>query len=225
VHVVHHGLGSDFADLVRASAPARQRAAGDTLRVVGVGRLVPKKGFDTFVRACGVLRDTGVAVSADIVGESGEHEPVVRALVAELGLSEQVRVLGTRSPSQLHRLYQQADVVSLACRVTDNGDRDGIPNVLVEAMACGTPVVSTTVSGIPELVRDGENGLLVRPDDEVALAAAWRRLGDKPALARRLGAAGRETVARDFDGSGVAQLAALFTADSSAQPIPVGVSP
>ncbi len=210
VHVVHHGLSVDFADQV--TVEAADRATGTApLRLLGVGRLVPKKGFDTFVRACAVLRATGVAFRAEIAGEPGEHGPVVRALVAELGLTQHVRLLGTRTPAELAGLYRLADVFSLACRVTDNGDRDGIPNVLVEAMACAVPVVSTDVSGIPELVRNGENGLLVHPDDPEALAGAWLRLADDPALARRLGTAGRETVVSRFDGTASATaLAALF---------------
>src|SRR6185436_9576389 len=92
-----------------------------------------------------------------------------------------------------------------------SGDRDGIPNVLVEAMACGLPVVTTGVSGIPELVSDGANGLLVPPDDPVAVAAALLRLHREPALAARLGAAARATVAGRFDGDRLArQLADLF---------------
>jgi glycosyltransferase involved in cell wall biosynthesis len=95
--------------------------------------------------------------------------------------------------------------------VLDDGDRDGIPNVLVEAMASGLPVVSTSVSGIPELVRDGENGLLVPPDDPVALADALLRLRRDPELAARLASAGRETVRQRFDGELLARrLASLF---------------
>lgn len=233
VHVLYHGLSADFTDLIAAGASELRAVPGPELRILGVGRLVPKKGFDTFVRACAVLRDAGVAFQADIAGEPGEHEPTVRALIDELGLAEHVRLLGPQSPAQLHQLYRQADVFSLACRVTDTGDRDGIPNVMVEAMASGTPVVSTEVSGIPELVQDGENGLLVSPDDPVQLAEAWRRLWDDPALRERLADAGRGTVARDFDGSAsAATLAALFgttspAATASAQgvhPQPVGAA-
>ncbi len=222
VHVVHHGLSVDVADQLAGDAGHRSTGA-PPLRLLGVGRLVPKKGFDTFVRACAVLHDAGVPFRAEIAGEPGVHGTVVRALVAELGLAQHVRLLGTRSPAELAELYRRADVFSLACRVTETGDRDGIPNVLVEAMACAVPVVSTDVSGIPELVRNGENGLLVRPDDPQALAGAWHRLADDPALARRLGAAGRETVVRGFDGSASATaLAALFAPLLDGVPVRAG---
>jgi glycosyltransferase involved in cell wall biosynthesis len=98
----------------------------------------------------------------------------------------------------------------MPCRLLAD-DRDGIPNVLVEAMAAGTPVVATGVSGIPELVQDGVNGVLVAPEDPEALADALLRLHGDPALRGRLASAGRETVARRFDGPAQAErLAELF---------------
>jgi glycosyltransferase involved in cell wall biosynthesis len=111
---------------------------------------------------------------------------------------------------ELSVAYRAADVVCLPCRLLPN-DRDGIPNVLVEAMACGTTVVSTAVSAIPELIDDGRNGLLVDPDDPAALAGALARLHADPALAARLAQAGRETVRERFDGDRMAgELAAIF---------------
>ncbi len=116
----------------------------------------------------------------------------------------------TLSQRELLELYRDSDVAALACRIVDDGDRDGIPNVLVEAMAVGLPVVSTAVSGIPELVRDGQTGLLVPPEDPAALAAALRRLTD-PVLRERLALAGQVLVAQEFDGDALAkQLAGLF---------------
>jgi glycosyltransferase involved in cell wall biosynthesis len=231
VHVIHHGLSSDFTDLTdgtgdrpapRTPSPTAPLTSAPGLRILGVGRLVPKKGFDTFVRACGVLRDAGVPFSAVIAGEDGPSEPLVRSLVTELGLEGSVSLVGPQTPAELLAHYRSASLMSLACRVGDDGDRDGIPNVLVEAMAAGTPVVSTTVSGIPELIEDGVTGLLVPPDDPAALAAAWRRIADDPALAARLSAAGPAVVAERFDGDRLAaRLAELFSA--SAAPALVGV--
>jgi glycosyltransferase involved in cell wall biosynthesis len=179
--------------------------------VVSVGRLVPKKGFDVLANACGVLAERGVSVEATIAGPEGEHAAEVRRIVVERGLDDHVTLAGAMSQSELHSAYLASDVFCLPCRVLDNGDRDGIPNVLVEAMAAGLPVVTTPVSGIPELVRDGENGLLVPPDEPAALADALERLRRDPALAARLGSAGRETVRERFDGEMLArQLASLF---------------
>jgi glycosyltransferase involved in cell wall biosynthesis len=208
VHVVYHGLSTDFVDL--AATPLAYHPK-PRLRILGVGRLVPKKGFDTFVAACALLRAAGVPFEAVIVGESGEHEPLVRRLVAEHGLAGSVTLLGPLSPGRLFEEYRRAGVFSLACRVVADGDRDGIPNVLLEAMACATPVVTTGVSGIPELVENGVNGLLVPPDDPAALAAAWQRVWTDVEFAAGLAAGGRRTVLDRFDGDRLAgELAQLF---------------
>ena len=114
--------------------------------------------------------------------------------------------------ARLYREYQHADVFCLPCRVLDNGDRDGLPNVIMEAMACGLPVITTPVSGIPEIIHDGHNGTLVPPDNAEALANAIQRLSTDAMLARNLGRAGRMTVLEHFDGNKTAiELAQLFT--------------
>jgi glycosyltransferase involved in cell wall biosynthesis len=208
VHRVYHGLNAELARLLEG-APGR--AASPTLRVLGVGRLVPKKGFDVLIEACALLVRADVGVEATIVGEPGEHEAELRRLISAHHLDSIVSLAGPMSQARLQREYERATVFCLPCRVLSNGDRDGIPNVLVEAMACGLPVVTTPVSGIPELVRHETNGLFVAGDDPEALAAALLRLRDDPALATQLGRAGRETVRLRFDGEGLArQLAELF---------------
>ena len=115
------------------------------------------------------------------------------------------------SQSDLFDEYRRSTVFALACRITDDGDRDGIPNVMMEAMAAEVPVVSTAVSGIPELVENDVNGLLVPPEDPEALADAIWRLAKDPALAHRLAAAGARTIAEHFDGELLARhMAELF---------------
>ena len=180
------------------------------LRVVAVGRMVPKKGFDVLVEAVGDLTARGVELELVIAGEDGPDAATIRRLVAER-CPDAVQFTGPLSQCELLALYRGADVFALACRVDADGDRDGIPNVMVEAMAAGLPVVSTAVSGIPELVRDGENGLLVPPEDPGALASALLRLATDGSLRQRLAAAGRETVAERFDGDVLARrMAGLF---------------
>jgi glycosyltransferase involved in cell wall biosynthesis len=198
VHRIYHGLNVEFSSLVREDPPRRPPGDG-ALRVLGVGRLVPKKGFDVFVQACGVLAQRGVPVRATIVGETGEHAAEIDRQIARLGLAERVRRLPAMRQAALYQEYRSATVFCLPCRILDNGDRDGIPNVLLEAMATGLPVVTTNVSGIPELVVDGVSGLLVPPDDPDATAAALLRLFADPQLAVRLGRAGQALVRERFE--------------------------
>jgi glycosyltransferase involved in cell wall biosynthesis len=215
VHCIYHGLNAEFTGLLKQPTPAvlaqPAQTQPDSLRALGVGRLVEKKGFDVLVEACGILRGLSVPFEAVIVGESGEQEALLRQRIGMLGLEQHVRLTGPMEQTRLYEEYRRAGVFCLPCRVLDNGDRDGIPNVLVEAMACGVPVITTSVSGIPEVVRDGVNGQLVPPDDPQALANALLRLTREPHFAQQLAHAGRATVRERFDGERFAiQLAALF---------------
>jgi glycosyltransferase involved in cell wall biosynthesis len=212
VHLVYHGLNPDFARLVGG---ARRPTAPNRFRVLGVGRMVDKKGFDVLVEAVGLLRDRGVDAELVLAGEDGAAAATIDAAVAHRHLGEVVRRTGPVSQPELLELLAGCSVFALACRVTADGDRDGIPNVLVEAMAAGVPVVSTRVSGIPELVTDGVDGVLVEPDDPVAMADALGRLAVDDVARRRLATAGRRTVADRFDGDALArELAALIGAVS-----------
>jgi glycosyltransferase involved in cell wall biosynthesis len=208
IHLVYHGLNADFADLVRAAPdPA---AANGTLRILGVGRLVAKKGFDVLVEACAELRARDIPFEALIVGQDDKHGDVVRGRIEALGLTGRIALPGPMGQADLLREYRRASALAMPCRVLEN-DRDGIPNVLVEAMAAGAPVVATGVSGIPELIAHEENGLLVEPDDPRALADALLRVHEDRELARRMTESGRRTVRERFDGDRLAtRLAELF---------------
>jgi glycosyltransferase involved in cell wall biosynthesis len=202
VHRVYHGLNADFSRLIEADRDAEPAPNG--LRVLGVGRLVAKKGFDVLVDACGVLHRRGVPFEAVIVGPDDDAGPALRARIDELGLAGRIRLEGQMSQAELLEEYRRASAFCLPCRILDNGDRDGIPNVLAEAMAAGAPVVTTPISGIPEIVRDGVNGLLVRPDDPEAVADAVLRLRTDRALAERISREARATVRHEFDGERLA---------------------
>lgn len=210
VHRIYHGVNADFTSLL-ATAAGRTADAG-RLRILGVGRLVPKKGFDLLVEAVGALVRQGVEVDLVLAGADGGHTAELRRRIADHRLEERVRLAGVMDQRRLYEEYRRATVFCLPCRVLDDGDRDGIPNVLVEAMAAGLPVISTPVSGIPELVVHEGNGLLVPPDDVAALAAALLRLHRDPRLAATLGQAGRTAVLERFDGDRLAAtLAGLLT--------------
>jgi glycosyltransferase involved in cell wall biosynthesis len=215
VHRVYHGLNDDFRrfSLLRPAHPTER----GQLCLLAVGRLVRKKGFDVFVEACGLLHRQGVSFEAAIIGEDddvGFNIGVgadLRDRIARLGLTDHVRMLGQLGQREVYDHYRGATVFCLPCRVLDDGDRDGIPNVLLEAMWCGVPVVTTGVSGIPELVEDGTNGLLIPGDDPDALARAIAKLDADRELADRLGRTGRKTVSERFDGDVLARrLATLF---------------
>src|SRR5690606_26356994 len=140
--------------------------------------------------------------------------PLSRALKEQaraLGLESRITWRGAQPQDQVLAAYRAADLFVLPCRIGGDGDRDGLPNVLMEAQSQGLAVVSTPISGVPELIEDGRTGLLVPPQDPAALAAALARLIGDPKLRAELGAAGQAKVRRDFDmQAGVAELARRF---------------
>ena len=210
VHCLYHGLDVEFARL--CGATVRPRQFDRRIRALAVGRLVAKKGLDVFIEACAVLRDRGIGLEAVVVGESGDQEGALHALVAARGLHEVVRFTGPLTQAELFEQYGRATVFCMLSRVLENGDRDGIPNVLAEAMACGVPVVATAVSGIPELLDHDINGLLVAPDNAGEAADAMESLHRDTGRAERLSRNGRTIICHRFNGDASAQtLSRLLT--------------
>lgn len=193
VHEVYHGVRLDAfrPDPAAASRPLAKR-------LLTVARLVEKKGYDDALRALARLKGEGLVLQYDIFGEGGERKSL-EALTRELGLVDQVRFHGSVTQPTVLAAYREGGVFLLASRETADGDRDGIPNSMAEAMSMELPVVATRVSGIPELVTDDETGLLVGQREPEALAAAIRRLYAEPELAARLGRAARARVSEVFD--------------------------
>lgn len=178
--------------------------------VLAVGRLVEKKGFEELIRACALLRRDGRRFRCLIVGK-GEREEALQSLIREMELEGWAELAGPMPREALLELYPRASVVVAPCVVGADGNRDGLPTVLIEAMALGVPVVSTDVTGIPELVEHGRTGLLAPQHDPEGLAAEIRRVLDDPAAARELARRGRERVEREFDlRENVAQLRGMF---------------
>jgi glycosyltransferase involved in cell wall biosynthesis len=168
------------------------------LRLLCVARWCEKKGLDTLLDACALLRERGVAFELRIFGDG----PLRGALTAQwtrLSLGASVTLGGAISQEEVAREMRECHVFVLPCRRDRSGDMDGIPTVFMEAMATGRPVVSCGISGIPELVRPDETGLLAPPDDAPAVAMAVERLAADRWLARRLGAQGRTLVERQHD--------------------------
>jgi glycosyltransferase involved in cell wall biosynthesis len=182
--------------------PALGGGGAGALRVLVVGRLVPKKGYPVLLAALRRLMDEGHQITCRIVGEGPERAQLT-ALAERLGLGEKLVFLGARTHQEVAEEYGQADVFVQTSVVLDNGDRDGIPNSLLEAMASGLPVVASAVSGIPEAVDDGISGLLVPSGDAAALAGALSRVALSQTgggqLARALGTGARAAVVERFD--------------------------
>lgn len=196
VYQIYHGL-----DTTAFMPPDRGRDDEQSPLLLAVGRFVEKKGFLYLIEACAQLASAGLRFRCLIIGEVGEQFEAVRQRVEKLNLTDCVVLQNAITQDELKAVYAQATVFALPCQVVADGDRDGIPNVLVEAMAMALSVVSTPISGIPELVENGINGLLVPTRDSQALAQAIEQLLREPALRSRLGANARATVCRDFDSS------------------------
>ena len=193
VRLAYHGI--DLHRFVRRSASP---PAGKPAFILSVGRLVPKKGHDDLIDALAALAERGASFTCEIVGGGPLHDEL-QGRIDRLGLADRVKLVGARSQIELIEYYQRADIFALAPRIVANGDRDGIPNVLGEAMAIGVPVVATAVSGIPELVRDGQSGLLVQPGAPDQMAGALLRLIDDPALRAKLADDARAALELNFD--------------------------
>jgi colanic acid/amylovoran biosynthesis glycosyltransferase len=178
--------------------PYRMRSrAGVPLHIVAVGRLVPKKGFSGLIEALSLLQRRGVAWRADLIGE-GPLLGLLKRQAADAGLHN-LTFTGPLQQGAVRELLGRADACVLPCVVAPDGDVDGIPVSLMEAMASGCPVISTRVSGLPELIEPDVSGLLAPPGDAAALADALERLTAEPDLAPRLSRGGRAKVERDFN--------------------------
>jgi glycosyltransferase involved in cell wall biosynthesis len=215
IYRVYHGIDLGlFRDDGRASgvdAPGAQNS-GRPFQILTVARIIEKKGLPTVYRALRRLRDQGLDVRHTLIGDgdTGEKEKLFD-LVRELGLADAAAWIGTQPHEVVLDNYRRADLFALGCQVAANGDRDGIPNVLVESMAMSVPVVATRVSAIPELVENEVSGLLVPPKDPEALAHAMSRLLTDRPLRQRITAAARQRVVREFDNRTlIRELAAIY---------------
>ncbi len=183
----------DTRRFVPGAAPAREPPI-----ILAIGRLVEKKGFVHLIDACALLARRGIDFHCRIIGK-GPLLGELRQRIEQQDIADRVSLEGPRSRPHLQRLLPLARALAAPCVVGADGDRDGLPTVILEAMACAVPVVSTPVTGIPEAVIDEVTGLLVPQADPGALAAAlWRLLVDEE-LCRRLGRAARARAVELFD--------------------------
>ena len=209
VRLLYNGIDLDWFSPAPPPSASGADAAGPPL-VLSTGRLVEKKGFPVLLDACGLLARRRVPFRCEIAGDGEEREALERR-ARRLGLDGNVAFLGALTHDAVRERLRAASVVALPCVVGADGNRDSLPTVLLEGLACGLPVVSTRVGGIGEIVDTGKNGYLVAPGDAGALARAIEKVLDDPARAKRLGAAAREKALARFDlAANVATLRAWF---------------
>jgi glycosyltransferase involved in cell wall biosynthesis len=210
IHLIHHGLSFErFPTDLPAPSNREGSDACDPVQLLSVGRAVEKKGFD-------VLLDALATLPKDLhwhwthVGD-GKIIDHLRRRANELALSDRIQWLGARDQKAVIDLYRSSDLFVLPCRQASDGDRDGLPNVLMEAQSQGLACLSTDFSEIPELIVDGETGVLVPPGQAPPLTSAVEMLIRSPEQRSKLGLAGYRRVRSAFDSrSGIRKIAALL---------------
>jgi glycosyltransferase involved in cell wall biosynthesis len=176
----------------RAATRSRLGFSDEHVVVMGVGRLIPVKGFEYLVEAHAIAHAADPRLRLVILGD-GDSRAALEARVDALGISDSVVLTGTAARDKIPAHLAASDIVAVPS-IRYGGYVDGLPNVVLEAMAAGKPLVASRVGGIPELVRDGENGFLVSEKDALALADTLLAMAADPGLRARLGAAGRAEV-------------------------------
>jgi glycosyltransferase involved in cell wall biosynthesis len=206
IQIVRCGIDPDFygsAKRVEVSDPER-------LEIISIGSLQPYKGHAYLVGACGELQKRGIPFRCRIVG-GGDLYSMLERLIRENHLEESVELLGPRTQDEVSQLLRTANCYVQPSVITSSGKMEGIPVALMEAMASGIPVVATCISGIPELVRNGDTGWLVPSEDVTAIADALSQIYSGPAEARRRAAFGRKWVLEEFELSlNARRLASLY---------------
>lgn len=190
--VIHCGLDLDEFPFTPRRVPATRPI------IAGVGRLVEKKGFRYLIEACRLLAERGVEHECRLVGD-GPLKADLQARIEQARLNGRIRLYGALPQDRVRALLQEASIFVLSSVPAADGDQDGIPVALMEAMALGVPVISTTISGIPELIEHGVSGWLAPPRDAAALAEALIQMLTNPDWASALAQAARATIEREFD--------------------------
>jgi glycosyltransferase involved in cell wall biosynthesis len=191
IHLIRNGVSLDEFPLRRG-----QPVVGPPI-ILGVGTLIPKKGFHVLLSACAVLRERGIPFRCVIIGDGDERARLTN-LRKELGLEGSVEMLGYLSLAELRDWYYRATIFAMPSVVSPTGETDGLPTVVIEALASGLPVVGTDTAGIPEVIHDGVNGLLVPANTPERLADAMQMLLERGDLREKFCYAGRQLVEREF---------------------------
>ncbi|HLG94450.1 MAG TPA: glycosyltransferase family 4 protein [candidate division Zixibacteria bacterium] len=191
IKVLYNGINLDFFSF----EPKEPREKN---LILSIGRLVPKKGFPDLLEACAVLKSKHIPFQCVIIGQ-GEESVALETKRMELGLDDWITFAGPKTQAEVLPYLKRATLLALPCTVDADGNQDALPTVLLEALATGCPAVSTTVSGIPEIIDSGTNGLLVPPGNPPALAEAMEKILFSPELAVRFAREERKKAEAKFD--------------------------
>lgn len=168
------------------------------LRVLAIGRLVEKKGFDILLDAIALLKERNITLRTQIVGDGDKRQELIDQ-ISRLGLVNEVELLGALTQQEVRQLLKESDVFVAPCRIADDGNMDGLPTVLLEAMVAGIPVLATAVTGVPEVVRNGETGILLDTAEPHSLAAALEDMAAGQRLGPEIRRAARALIEEKFD--------------------------
>lgn len=193
IFCVYHGINLDYF-----SPRINNMSCSPPFKLLTVARLTEKKGLETVYQALAILKGRGVSFRHTLIGEGDDNEKVT-ALIKQLDLEQETQLCGTLTHEEVILHYRDSDLFVLGCQVAENGDRDGIPNVMAESMAMNLPVVATNVSGIPEFLEDQVTGKMVPPKDPVALANAMELLLNDPLLRKQVACEARKKITREFN--------------------------
>ncbi len=205
IHCIYHGIDTDLFQ----SAGARIECS-PPYNLLTVARITEKKGLPTIYRALGKLKKSGVGFRHTLIGD-GDDKKAILSLIADLGLEQNCILLGTQPHKEVLKQFRESDLFILGCEIAKNGDRDGIPNVLVESLAMGVPAISTNVSAIPEILHSQKTGLVVQPGRSDEMAEGIMHLLTDNILRQKIVQQGQTLVKKGFNNKELtAKLAALF---------------
>ncbi len=193
IHCIYHGIDlklfSPQNDHGRCSAP---------YKILTIARITEKKGLPTLYRALALIKDKKIPFQHTLIGD-GDDKDAILQLIQNLGLSDVCHCLGTRTHREVLKQFEESDLFVLACEIAKNGDRDGIPNVLVESLAMGVPALSTTVSAVPEILINGQSGVTTASADPETMASQILKTLTDSKLRKKIIQGGREHTREHFD--------------------------
>lgn len=206
IHCIYHGI-----DLKLFSPKTDHNICSAPYKLLTVARITEKKGLPTLYKALRMLKEKNFKFNHTLIGDGDDREKILQ-LIKDLNLTDCCRWLGTRTHTEVLKQFEQSDLFVLACEIAANGDRDGIPNVLVEALAMEVPALSTTVSAIPEILLNSKSGMTVAPGNATVMADAIENIFTDTALRQTIIRGGRKHTSQNFDNRTlVAQLGDIFS--------------